>query len=128
MLYVVHYTDRAGKPAVSPKMPESVAVKYAATVKGGKIVPCEGEAVAVNVTKCEAGTAEAQRASSRAFYAQRTGSTWQTPTQRASAQRSSEEFAIENQAEREAEAFGAARLDGCDPWEALDAVRGVSRR
>ena len=124
MSYIVKYIGKDGKSATSPAFGDRrVAEAYARGVKAATVEETAVAAPAVTATRVAEGTAEAQRASTRAYFAQIAAPTWRSPEQLAHAAREARDFEIENAAERSMEAFHAARHAGAsveDAWSDHD--------
>lgn len=118
----VTYTDRSGKKCSLTLGSRSAAEAYARTVKGAVLEDVETAAPVVEVKQCPAGTAEAQKAATNAFYA---------PIHAARhgviVREESDPSEAEHRAERMAEHFAESRAAGMPMDEAMrdwDFVQG----
>lgn len=104
MATAVEFTDKSGKAQRSVFGDDKMAAKYAATIKGAKLVPVEAAVPVVAVTVCKAATAEDVKASTSAYYDRH----WNPRADR------EEVVTSEQRAERRMEYVSQGRLYGGD--------------
>jgi len=107
----VTYTDRSGKKCSLTLGSREAAEKYAKTVKGAVLEDVATVAPNVTATVCPAGTAEAQKAATNAYYAPIKAARHGVVV--------SEGLSAEQRAELEMEHFSQARLAGQSMEDAI---------
>jgi len=69
MAHKVIYKDKSGKPTSTTFPTAELANAYARNIKGARVESSAADAPSVEVQRCPEGSAEAQRAATRAYYA-----------------------------------------------------------
>lgn len=114
MATAVEFTDKSGKAQRSVFGDDAAAAKYAATIKGAKLVPVAAVVPVPTVTVCKPATAEDVKASTGAYYDRH----WNPRADR------EEAVTSEQRAERRMEYVSQGRLMGGDVNDLLADLDG----